>query len=68
MNTNTYRLLFLGAGFSCLAGLPLGPALFHEVRRRIRIECGVDNRVEHDLKRLLIISSDASAAWSILTM
>lgn len=48
---NTYRLLFLGAGFSCLAGLPLGPALFHEVRRRVRGEYGMDNHVERDLNR-----------------
>ena len=46
---STYRLLFLGAGFSHLAGLPLGPALFREVRRRINREYGTDNHVERDL-------------------
>jgi hypothetical protein len=48
---NTYRLLFLGAGFSHLAGLPLGPALFRKVRRWISDEHGSDNHVERDLKR-----------------
>jgi hypothetical protein len=48
---NTYRLLFLGAGFSHLAGLPLGPSLFREVRRKVRAEYGADNHVERDLKR-----------------
>lgn len=50
---DTYRLIFLGAGFSHLAGLPLGPALFREVRRLINSEHGSDNHVERDLKRFI---------------
>lgn len=50
---NTYRLLFLGAGFSHLAGLPLGPQLFKEVRKRISKEHSSDNHVERDLKRFI---------------
>ena len=48
---STYRLLFLGAGFSYLAGLPLGPELFKIVRRFVKCEDGTDNHVERDLQR-----------------
>jgi hypothetical protein len=50
---STFRLLFLGAGFSHLAGLPLGPELFTEVRRRINEDYGSDNHVERDLMRFI---------------
>src|SRR5215217_5688625 len=46
----THRLFFLGAGFSHLAGLPLGTELFQLVRSNIRNQYGVDNHVERDLK------------------
>jgi hypothetical protein len=48
---SSYRLLMLGAGFSNLAGLPLGPALFQKVRKRIAIDHSRDNHVESDLRR-----------------
>jgi hypothetical protein len=47
----TFRLIFLGAGFSRPAGLPLGHELFQDVRRSITAEIGPDNHVEQDLKR-----------------
>jgi hypothetical protein len=49
--TKTFRLLFLGAGFSKPAGLPLGRELFQAVRRSIVAENGPDNHVERDLTR-----------------
>ena len=49
--SKTFRLLFLGAGFSQPAGLPLGRQLFPEVRRVLRAKHGQDNHVERDLKR-----------------
>jgi len=49
----TSRLLFLGAGFSRPAGLPLGSELFHQVRARIASQHGRDNHVERDLKRYI---------------
>jgi hypothetical protein len=45
----THRLFFLGAGFSHLAGLPLGTELFQLVRSKIRDQYGADNHVERDL-------------------
>jgi len=39
-NTDTekhFRIIILGAGFSCPAGLPLAAELFEEVRRRARV-------------------------------
>ncbi len=54
----TYRLLFLGAGFSCLAGLPLGPDLFREVRKQINAQYSSDNHVERDLVRFIKYLSD----------
>jgi hypothetical protein len=45
----THRLFFLGAGFSHLAGLPLGTELFQLVRSNIRDQYGADNHVERDL-------------------
>jgi len=50
---STYRLLFLGAGFSHPAGLPLGQELFREVRRRVNSELTSDNHVERDLNRFI---------------
>lgn len=47
----TFRLIFLGAGFSRPAGLPLGHELFQAVRRSIIAENGLDNHVESDLER-----------------
>jgi hypothetical protein len=47
----TLRLIFLGAGFSRPAGLPLGHELFHAVRRSISAESGPENHVERDLER-----------------
>lgn len=49
----TYRILFLGAGFSKPAGLPLGSELFREVRKLLRTEHGSDNFVEKDLDRYI---------------
>jgi hypothetical protein len=49
----TFRLLFVGAGFSKLAGLPLGAELFQEVRRVTTSRYGRDNRVERDLLRFI---------------
>jgi len=46
----THRLFFLGAGFSHLAGLPLGTELFQLVRSYIRNQYGIDNHVERDLE------------------
>jgi SIR2-like domain len=55
---STYRLLFLGAGFSCLAGVPLGPNLFREVRKKIAAEYSSDNPVERDIERFIKYLSD----------
>ncbi len=52
-NTVSSRLIFLGAGFSSPAGLPLGRNLFSEVRTRIKYEQGLDNHFEGDLNRFL---------------
>ncbi|MEE4353621.1 MAG: hypothetical protein V2J25_12195, partial [Desulfatiglans sp.] len=49
----TFRLIFLGAGFSQPAGLPLGSDLFQAVRRSISAENGPDNHVERDLERYI---------------
>ena len=49
----TFRLLFLGAGFSVPAGLPLGAALFRHVRRVINGDQGTDNHVERDIARFI---------------
>jgi hypothetical protein len=45
----TSRLLILGAGFSAPAGIPLSADLFKIVRRRIKIDYGLDNSFEEDL-------------------
>jgi len=47
----THRLLVLGAGFSRLAGLPLGAKLFQEVRKQVTSQYGSDNHVERELKK-----------------
>jgi hypothetical protein len=44
-----YRIIILGAGFSRLAGLPLGLDLFPEIRKRAIAEFGQDNFLEEDL-------------------
>ncbi len=49
----TFRILFLGAGFSKPAGLPLGSELFREVRKLLRTKHGLDNFVEKDLDRYI---------------
>jgi hypothetical protein len=49
----TYRLIFLGAGFSQPAGLPLGCDLFQEVRKVNAARYGADNHLERDLGRYL---------------
>ena len=49
--SETLRLLFLGAGFSQPAGLPLGSELLREVRGAVRAKYGQDNHVERDLER-----------------
>ncbi len=54
----TIRLLFLGAGFSQPAGLPLGRELFQAVRRSIIAEIGRDNHVERDLDRYIKYLND----------
>jgi len=51
-NTDTekrFRIIILGAGFSCPAGLPLAAELFEEVRRRARVQYGRMNAIESDL-------------------
>ena len=50
---NTFRLIFLGAGFSKAANLPLGSELFVEVRRLITTKYGKDNVLERDLELFL---------------
>ena len=47
----TLRVIFIGAGFSAPAGLPLGTELFHAVRNCIADKQGRDNHVERDLAR-----------------
>ena len=54
----TFRLLFLGAGFSRPAGLPLGGELFQAVRAAIIAENGRDNHVERDLARYVRYVND----------
>ena len=49
----THRLIFRGAGFSQLAGLPLGRELFRQVRERIAFQYGKDNPVERDVRRFV---------------
>lgn len=46
---NTFRTIFLGAGFSARAGLPLGKELFSQVLLLIARKYGRDNVVERDL-------------------
>lgn len=50
-SNDTFRLLFLGAGFSKLAGLPLGQELFPLVRKAVVNKYGSDNHLESDLRR-----------------
>ncbi len=47
--TDRYRILVLGAGFSVHAGLPLGDDLFQLVREQVRSRYGADNKLENDL-------------------
>jgi hypothetical protein len=56
--SKTFRLLFLGAGFSKPAGLPLGVELFQNVRRSIIAKYGRDNHVESDLERYVRYLND----------
>ena len=56
--SKTFRLLFLGAGFSQPAGLPLGKELLSEVRRLLRATHGPNNLVERDLIRYTKYLSD----------
>ena len=56
--SKTFRLLFLGAGFSKPAGLPLGRELLPEVRCLLRAIYGADNLVERDLARYAKYLSD----------
>lgn len=44
-----FRIFVLGAGFSRLAGLPLGTELFDEVRRRIDCTYGTSTKFHRDL-------------------
>lgn len=57
----TFRLLFIGAGFSKPAGLPLGAELFQEVRRVTAKEYGSDNWLEWDLSRFIEYIQDCEA-------
>ena len=61
--SKTYRLLFLGAGFSQPAGLPLGRDLLSEVRSLIRDKYGQDNHVERDLARYVNYLSACEGAF-----
>ena len=61
----TFRLLFLGAGFSQPAGLPLGCELFQAVRRSIIAENGRDNHVERDLERYVKYLNDCEGCSQI---
>ncbi|MCZ6622818.1 MAG: SIR2 family protein [Deltaproteobacteria bacterium] len=56
--SEAFKLLFLGAGFSQPAGLPLGVELFQAVRRSIIVEHGRDNHVEWDLERYIRYLND----------
>lgn len=49
----TFRILVLGAGFSRLAGLPLGTELFQLVRRSVATAHGRTNRLERDIARYI---------------
>jgi len=60
--TKTFRLLFLGAGFSRPAGLPLGRELFQAVRGSIMSENGRDNHVERDLARYVRYVNDCKGS------
>jgi len=51
--SKAYRLIFLGAGFSQPAGLPLGKELFQLARQSIIAENGPKNHVEWDLERYI---------------
>jgi len=48
-----HRLIFLGAGFSKPAGLPLGSELFKEIRKLIWNRYGPDSIFEYDLNRYI---------------
>lgn len=61
----TFRLIFLGAGFSRPAGLPLGHELFHAVRRSITAESGPENHVERDLERYVNYLNDCEGTRQI---
>ena len=51
--SGTFRVLFLGAGFSQPAGLPLGSDLFREVRDLIRAKYGTNTVFESDIERYI---------------
>jgi hypothetical protein len=46
---HTTRIIFIGAGFSANAGLPLGAELFREIRKDIDATYGSDSKFEKDL-------------------
>ena len=48
-----FRIFILGAGFSKLAGLPLGAQLYPEVIRQIRNRYGTETKFERDLSRYI---------------
>ncbi len=48
--TRRHRILFLGAGFSKPAGLPLGVELWSEIQERARILYGRANKFHEDLR------------------
>ena len=56
--SKTFRILFLGAGFSRPAGLPLGSELFEQIRGDLRSRHGADNPLERDLHRYIKYLSD----------
>lgn len=48
-----FRIFILGAGFSKLAGLPLGSQLYPKVIHEIRTTYGIDTKFERDLARYI---------------
>ena len=60
MDDRRFRVVVLGAGFSRLAGFPLGPGLWTEVLACLDADLGQDNYVRGDLESFRAYKRDVS--------
>ncbi len=60
MDDRRFRIFVLGAGFSRLAGFPLGPELWREVLPRLDADLGPNNHVRRDLEYFRVFKRDCT--------